>query len=252
MKEILLVVVTIVAFYRVILNFPKWIRKLFFGDDVMKVGSQLPIAGKIAHRGSREEGLPENSIAAFQDAFKNGADVIELDVWLSSDGEIVVHHDETLHRMTGVNKKVVEMEYSSLPSLSRKIKGQAERVHHFPDEHIEKIPKLDDVLRILPPNKGMIIEFKQDSWELIDKVHKLLEAHKKTKQIFWFSLTEKINKNLAKYDPSIPTITSVIGMLEVLFYYYSSLIPFVTLKNQVFGITVEEVSYVFFLFFVDS
>lgn len=242
MKEVLLVMAMIVAIYRAILNFPKWLRMIFFGDDVMKVGSQLPLAGKIAHRGSRTEGLPENSIAAFQDAFKNGADVVELDVWLSSDGEIVVHHDETLHRMTGVNKKVVEVEYSSLPSLSRKIKGQTERVHHFSDEHIEKIPKLDDVLRILPPSKGMIIEFKQDSWELIEKVHKLLEFHQKTKQIFWFSLTEKINQNLSKYDPTVPTITSVIGMLEVLFYYYSGLLPFVTLKNQVFGITVEEVT----------
>ena len=34
---------------------------------------------KIAHRGSRGEGLPENSTAAFKDACKSGAEVLEVD-----------------------------------------------------------------------------------------------------------------------------------------------------------------------------
>jgi glycerophosphoryl diester phosphodiesterase len=46
----------------------------------------------IAHRGGA--GLaPENTLAAFRDAVARGADGAELDVQLSRDGEVVVHHD---------------------------------------------------------------------------------------------------------------------------------------------------------------
>jgi len=229
----------IYCLYQVCWYFPKWIRKLLFGDDVTKIGKQLPLAQKIAHRGSREEGLPENSLAAFHDAFNNGADVIELDVWLTSDEEVVIHHDETLHRMTGVNTKVTEVPYDSLPTISAKLSRQSERVNLFSGDLTSKIPKLEEVFAMIPEGKGVIIEFKQDSWLLIEKVHKLIQKYKLEKQVFWFSLVEKINKNLLRYDPSLPTITSVIGMLQVLFYYYIGFLPFIKLENQVFGITVE-------------
>jgi len=51
---------------------------------------------QIAHRGGA--GLwPENSMAAFRNAIKHGADGIELDVHLSRDGICIVHHDEGLN-----------------------------------------------------------------------------------------------------------------------------------------------------------
>jgi glycerophosphoryl diester phosphodiesterase len=43
--------------------------------------------------------LPENTIAAFKHAIAAGTDVIELDVWLTTDGTPVVFHDGTLKRM---------------------------------------------------------------------------------------------------------------------------------------------------------
>ncbi|HMM14692.1 MAG TPA: glycerophosphodiester phosphodiesterase family protein [Parvibaculum sp.] len=50
---------------------------------------------EIAHRGGA--GLwPENTLEAFERAIEGGADGIELDVHLSRDGVLVVHHDESL------------------------------------------------------------------------------------------------------------------------------------------------------------
>jgi len=50
---------------------------------------------QIAHRGGA--GLwPENTMEAFERAIDMGADGIELDVHLSHDGQLVVHHDESL------------------------------------------------------------------------------------------------------------------------------------------------------------
>ena len=46
----------------------------------------------IAHRGGAQL-MPENTLAAFVDAMARGCDGAELDVQLSRDGEVVVHHD---------------------------------------------------------------------------------------------------------------------------------------------------------------
>lgn len=54
-----------------------------------------------AHRGW--SGLyPENTLLAFQKAIELGVDGFEMDVQLSRDGEVVVFHDETLDRVTGI------------------------------------------------------------------------------------------------------------------------------------------------------
>ena len=53
----------------------------------------------MAHRGSRIN-RPENTLAAFEEAVRAGADGIELDVHLSQDGQVVVIHDETVDRTT--------------------------------------------------------------------------------------------------------------------------------------------------------
>src|SRR3954468_21568953 len=56
----------------------------------------------IAHRGGAAL-MPENTLPAFADAKMRGCDGAELDVQLSADGEVVVHHDFRL--MTGVARK---------------------------------------------------------------------------------------------------------------------------------------------------
>jgi glycerophosphoryl diester phosphodiesterase len=55
----------------------------------------------IAHRGARSL-APENTISAARQALENGADMWELDVTLTADGELIVLHDESLKRTTNV------------------------------------------------------------------------------------------------------------------------------------------------------
>ncbi|MGH9167107.1 MAG: glycerophosphodiester phosphodiesterase, partial [Acidimicrobiia bacterium] len=54
----------------------------------------VPLAA-IAHRGS-SLAHPENTMEAFRAAQAEGADMIELDVRLSRDGQLIVHHDARL------------------------------------------------------------------------------------------------------------------------------------------------------------
>lgn len=56
-----------------------------------------------AHRGFVDANLKENSLAAFYNAYLNGADMIEVDARLASDGVLVVNHDATVAGYTIAN-----------------------------------------------------------------------------------------------------------------------------------------------------
>src|SRR5512140_1750062 len=79
------------------------------------MGSILPVlrvfsSGRplvFAHRGGSAL-APENTIAAFDNGLRLGADGLELDVHLSRDGVVVVHHDRMLDRTTTLRGLIAE------------------------------------------------------------------------------------------------------------------------------------------------
>lgn len=70
-----------------------------------------------AHRGLHQAGIPENSLQAHEQAFTHGYGV-ELDVRLSSDGVLVVVHDDSLRRLCGVETFVHELTAQELAQLN--------------------------------------------------------------------------------------------------------------------------------------
>ena len=70
----------------------------------------------MAHRGSRIN-RPENTLAAFEEAVRAGADGIELDVHLSQDGQVVVIHDETVDRTTNGSGLVHQLTLTDIKNL---------------------------------------------------------------------------------------------------------------------------------------
>ena len=80
---------------------------------------QQPVSGGpllIAHRGLSAR-FPENTPASFAAAQLEGSEAIELDVQLTSDGELVVFHDECLSRITGQVGHVRDFTYAELRTL---------------------------------------------------------------------------------------------------------------------------------------
>jgi glycerophosphoryl diester phosphodiesterase len=76
--------------------------------------STVPIA--IAHRGD-PIAQRENTLPAFEAAVLAGADMVELDLRRSADGEIVVLHDATLSRLWEVDAAVDDLELAALESI---------------------------------------------------------------------------------------------------------------------------------------
>lgn len=71
---------------------------------------------KIGHRGAKGH-LPENTLASFEKAIALGVDMIELDVWLSSDKIPMVIHDETIDRTTSKTGLVTDYSAKELQAL---------------------------------------------------------------------------------------------------------------------------------------
>lgn len=69
-----------------------------------------------AHRGASGY-APENTLAAFRKAAELGCRWIETDCMLTRDGQVVLHHDDTLHRVTGVDRVVSDIDYADIATL---------------------------------------------------------------------------------------------------------------------------------------
>lgn len=70
----------------------------------------------VAHRGE-PLGHRENTLASFAAARTAGADMIELDLQATSDGQIVVLHDPTLERLWGLDRLVSDLELSAVQAV---------------------------------------------------------------------------------------------------------------------------------------
>lgn len=146
----------------------------------------------IAHRGAKGY-VPENTIASFEKALDIGAHGVELDVRLSSDGEIMVFHDDHTDRLTGVPGTVKNMTYDDL----RKLKVD---LHH-------QIPTLEEVLDFV--NKKMLVNIELKVEAAARAVTDLIEqcvsekgwdyAHFLVSSFNWAALQEIRNSN-----PKIP------------------------------------------------
>ncbi|MGG0716555.1 glycerophosphodiester phosphodiesterase [Robertmurraya massiliosenegalensis] len=98
-----------------------------------------------AHRGYSSK-YPENTMKAFREAEKSGADGIELDVQLTKDGEIVVIHDDKVDRTTNGSGLVKDYSFEELKRLDANYKFKTILKK-------EPIPSLKEVLAWLQTNQ---------------------------------------------------------------------------------------------------
>ena len=99
----------------------------------------------IAHRGLHDDLIAENSLNSFKKAIEHNY-AIEIDLRLTSDGQVVVFHDQNLLRMTNANGSVETHSLSALKKLSL-TDGQ-------------KIPTLKETLSLINAQVPLLIEFK--------------------------------------------------------------------------------------------
>jgi glycerophosphoryl diester phosphodiesterase len=106
----------------------------------------------MAHRGA-SAAAPENTLIAYKKAIEMGADYAELDVRQTKDGAVVLMHDKTVHRTTGVKGFVWDFTLEELK--------QMEAGSWFGEEFRgEPIPTLVEVIRLVKGRMKLNIEVK--------------------------------------------------------------------------------------------
>ncbi|MBO6666521.1 glycerophosphodiester phosphodiesterase family protein [Parvibaculum sp.] len=137
----------------------------------------------VAHRGGA--GLwPENTMAAFTRAIAAGADGIELDVHLSKDGKLVVHHDESLKPsiargaggewLTRPTPLLKDLTFEEMQAYDiGRLRPGARYAGRYPDQvpaDGERIPLLSDVYRLVKektkPGFRLYVELKTSLLDL--------------------------------------------------------------------------------------
>jgi len=106
----------------------------------------------VAHRGASGD-APENTLAAFELAWEQGADAIEGDFRLTKDGVIVCIHDEDTERVGDKKLRVAE---SPLQVLKTVDVGS----YHGAEFSKQVIPTLEEVIATIPEGKKIFIEVK--------------------------------------------------------------------------------------------
>ncbi len=107
----------------------------------------------MAHRGNNVL-FPENTLAAFQQAFQDGADILETDLQISKDNHFICIHDGSIDRTTDGKGLVSDYSVEELKTFSA-IYGREEF-------RSERIPLLSELAAILPADVALALELKSD------------------------------------------------------------------------------------------
>lgn len=158
------------------------------------VSAQSPLF--IAHRGASHK-APENTISAIKLAWEENADGLEADFYLTTDGEVVAFHDSDLKKVAGREEKIKEMSWKELSTLDV---GSWKS----PEYKGEKIPRLADVLDVLPPGKLFYLEIKHGP-EIVAPIAKILKEKKASpEQVILISFNAEVVKECRKQLPQFP------------------------------------------------
>lgn len=151
-----------------------------------------------AHRGASDV-YPENTMLAFYESEKAGADGIELDVQRTSDGRTVVVHDENLERLSGQSLWVKDLTWDELCALNI--------AAHFPEHGSQQTPALDEVLDwILTTTLEVNIELKNSAVPipgLEEDVLRLIDARKMRHRVIVSSFSLESVIHMKKLAPDL-------------------------------------------------
>ena len=152
----------------------------------------------IAHRGGALE-VEENTLPAFAHAVALGYTHVELDVHATRDGEVVVHHDPTLARMTGDPRELATLDWAGLSRL--RTHGGAE------------IPRLASVFEAFP-DLCLTIEAKSDA--VVDPLAEVIRRAGATDRVcvgaFRAARTRRLRRLLGDRLIWSPAYAGVIGL----------------------------------------
>lgn len=109
--------------------------------DASWIQAGMPTDGVCAHRGN-DGRMPENTVPAWRNAVKLGAEMVELDVKRCATGELVVMHDATVDRTTDGKGAVAKMTFAEIRALN----AACRKGRPIPGFEDVKVPTFDEAV----------------------------------------------------------------------------------------------------------
>jgi glycerophosphoryl diester phosphodiesterase len=164
-----------------------------------------PTPRLLGHRGAA--GIaPENTLISFARARADGADIFELDVHATADGEVVVIHDATLDRTTSGCGAVRAHTWSEVRGLDAGFHFSPDRGHTFPFRaQGVTIPRLVDLLEQFP-DVPLNIEIKQADPPIVEAVVDLVRRARAP--VVLAAELDEIMRAIRRVAPDLPTSLS--------------------------------------------
>jgi glycerophosphoryl diester phosphodiesterase len=152
----------------------------------------------IAHRGSHLN-VPENTLIAYENAIQEGADYVEIDLRTTKDGHLVIMHDESITRMTGIKGQVKDLNYSDIRNLKIKpaVKGDTNTYH---------IPEFADVLNVCKGRINIYLDFKDAD---VEKTYMLLKKYGMQNNVVVYLNKEEQYGQWKNVAPHVPLMASL-------------------------------------------
>lgn len=169
----------------------------------------------IAHRGASATS-PENTIPAFLSGIAFGADIIEMDVHLTADGEIVVCHDATVDRTTDGTGRIAQMTLSRLKELDAGFRHSTDGGGTFPFRGKGiTIPTLEEALNAVSGHP-VIIEVKASTAQMAQRLVEIMRELNafNSVSVEVFSMKGKTARYLRKLEPRLATGHSALEIVR--------------------------------------
>lgn len=165
-----------------------------------------------AHRGL-SRACPENTLPAFAAAMAVGADEMEFDLWMTSDGVAVVCHDETIDRTTDGKGRIADMTWNDIRRVDAGVKhgwynaDDSPRPDAKPNEAWRgtRIPRFEEVLEVVDGRIGMNIHIKHAGADggLVKMVCDLLREQALLDIAYIAGCTEAVLQAALDYGPEV-------------------------------------------------
>ncbi len=125
-------------------------------DEIVGQAASFLRNGVTAHRGNSGS-FPENTIPALESGIDVGADWIELDIFRTRDGQLVVIHDQTTKRVGDQDRVVAESTYQQLSKIDVATDFRRRNGKSVEECPVERIPLLKEVLqRVMTQNRTRV------------------------------------------------------------------------------------------------
>lgn len=170
----------------------------------------------IAHRGGRSLG-PENTIYTFKRAIEKGADVLEMDLQTTADGQLVVLHDRNVNRTTNGKGAVDGFSLSELKKLDAGFRWSPHNSNTFPLRNKGiTIPTLADVFQALPDTR-MNIEIKSSQVNTIQDLCRVIREHGMAEKVMVACFD---SGKLGEFRSVCPEVATSAGASEAVLFYW--------------------------------